>query len=804
MSMDEQSSNNQTLLEQFPWETTPLGPSSRWPAAMRSVVRTVLASEFPICTLWGPDGIQIYNRGYNAIYGDKHPDSFGRPAVHSWPEIWPFLSRALDQVRDGETLWFRETLLPLARVGGQPEECYFDFCYSPINDETGRNLGVMSVASDKTTAVVAERRHQTQALDIGGEEADLESLFRRLQLRLGDNPMDCATAVLFDVDAYAETPGRALWSIRAAEPFVQCARPAVASVRESGGAQVIALPELCRDETRAARGVVIPFLSHSKQVLAVLLVVPDPLVPVERSLLPFLQTLSGRFQALLHAVEVQQQWIGKIQNRMARQEELYRFLFEHIQDGAFYCATGGRPEDDEIIMAVNPRACQMLGYREDEVVGKSRDELVFSDDGGLHGALTHRHQSGHVTAELVFRTRSGEKLLVEVASNLVEQADGELRSLTIVRDITQRKAQELEQADQMRLETVAQLTGGLAHDFNNLLTVVNGSMDLLAEMLPPASREAKLAENALAAGQRAGELTSQLLSYARRQTLDIGAIDLSDFVRQLEPLIQSTAGEINRLQIDLNSDHRFVLSDRTQLTSAILNLVANARDAMPDGGDIRIRSSLQNDPGMGPFVRLQVTDSGSGMSDDVQAHMFEPFFTTKETDRGTGLGLPMVQGYMRQLGGEVEVRSAPGHGTEIALLLPVAEAVAETETGVSPPVAEIPRCHRILVVDDNDLVREQCCLALKSLGHRPLPARDGSSALSILAGDDEIDVVLTDMVMPGGMTGLDLAMEVRRRIPEIHVVITTGHDAADLLSQSREFPVLRKPYTRKELKEVLR
>ncbi|MGM0633772.1 MAG: hybrid sensor histidine kinase/response regulator [Pseudomonadota bacterium] len=802
MSADDKLNDNQDLLERFPWASTPLGPPSRWPAAMHNVLRTVMASEFPICTAWGPDGIQIYNRAYNAIYGDKHPASFGQATELSWPEIWPFLSTALHQVREGETLWFRDTLLPLARVGGQPEECYFDFCYSPINDEQGRNLGVMSVASDKTPVVVAERRHRTQALDVNDKGVDPESLFRRLRQRLGDNPMDCATAVLFDVDGYAEKPGRALWTIRAEAHFVQCVRSAVASATEAGGARMITLPEACHGETHATGGVVVPVLSRNMRMLAVLLVVPAPLVPVERSLLRFLQTLSGRFHALLHASEAQQERIGQIQQRMERQEQLYRFLFDHIQDGAFYCDTSGRPDDDEIIMAVNPRACQMLGYREEELVGKSREEIFFPEDDTLSGALDRRHRHGHVTEELVFRTRSGEKLLVEIASSLEEQEDGKMRSLTIVRDITQRKALEQARADQMRLETMATLTGGLAHDFNNLLTVINGSVDFLTELLPPGSHEARLARNALEAGERAGELTSQLLSYARRQTLDTSAIDLPDFVRQLEPLMRSTAGEINHLRIDLDPDQHFVLSDRAQLTSAILNLVANARDAMPAGGEIRIGSSLQGDTEGRQFLRLQVSDCGSGMSEDVKSHMFEPFFTTRETGRGTGLGLPMVQGYMHQLGGDVEVHTVLGQGTEVALLLPLTEAAPATEE--SPDVKETPRHGlRVLAVEDNDLVREQCCLALESLGHTPVPAEDGPTALSLLLDDETIEVVLTDMVMPGGMSGLDLAREVHGRSPGVRVIITTGHDAEDLLSRSHEFPVLRKPYTRRELERVL-
>jgi signal transduction histidine kinase/CheY-like chemotaxis protein len=344
-----------------------------------------------------------------------------------------------------------------------------------------------------------------------------------------------------------------------------------------------------------------------------------------------------------------------------------------------------------------------------------------------------------------------------------------------------------------KMEAVGQLTGGLAHDFNNLLTGISGSLELIRTRTAQ-GRTAELGryiEAALASAARAASLTHHLLAFARRQTLDPKVIDLNQLVGSMKDLFSRAAGPSIQIETKLPFGLWPILCDRNQLESALLDLVANARDAMPLGGRLTIETANLAVPS-DDAVTLAFTDTGTGMTPEVLARAFDPFFTTKPLGQGTGLGLSMIHGFVQQSGGHVRLRSSEGQGTQVTITLPRhAEAAAEAVVA-----AEATDAHAIvLVVEDEPPVRMIVVDVLSDLGYTVLEAGDGRSGLSILESASRIDLLVTDVGLPGGMNGRQLADASRRRRPGLKVLFITGYaDSAVIGLLSRDMQVLTKPF----------
>ncbi len=380
------------------------------------------------------------------------------------------------------------------------------------------------------------------------------------------------------------------------------------------------------------------------------------------------------------------------------------------------------------------------------------------------------------------------------------------------RDITRARTLEDQVRQSQRLESVGQLTGGVAHDFNNLLTVIMGNAELLGEQLAQDSRAGALAKMIASAAQRGAELTQALLAFSRRQALDPKSVDVNERVAEMHALMRRTLGE--NIEIDFKPATGLVpaLVDPAQLESALLNLCLNARDAMPNGGKLTIDTAqriLESDyldlrPGMQPgkYVVVTVTDTGSGIASDQLEHVFEPFFTTKEAGKGTGLGLSMVYGFIKQSGGQVSIYSEPGEGTAVRMYLPCASA--EDASVVAPVTGgELPRgSETILLVEDDELVRSYASDQLAAMGYRVLQAGDGPSALEILKLPGQIDLLFSDIIMPGGMNGRQLADAAVLLRPSIKVLFTSGYTQDAVVHHGRldaGVQLLSKPYRRAEL-----
>lgn len=799
---------NDKLLREFDWAQSPLGARSTWSAEMNAAIGMIMASGFPMCTVWGDQRIQIYNDAYNSIYGAKHPASFGKPARDSWPEIWEFLGPALDQVmKTAETLWFAETLLPLVK-SSRPEECYFDFSYSPVSGKDGTVEGVLSVAAERTSEVILGRRRKLAALDAARvPDATFDVLMQTLHDVLAENEMDCAAAVLYSVAPETGMPDGEIWSLRASLRLIRAVRPLAARALRHGS---IGVHDATKERNEPATVICIPFFGLEGEPCCSLAILPNELVSLESTALPFAEAISTGIHAVLHAAEQRRHEIVQIRDQLTIQEMLYRSLFNDVRVGVAYCATTGVPTDDEVILAVNPWLCQMLGYTAEELVGMSRDALLFPDDVALSAALAKRGADKHFTGELLLRGKDGRKVPVELTSNLIEFSKGQTRSLSIIRDISLRRALEEQQAERLRLETVANLAGSLAHDTNNLMTIVIGSTEFLADRLPAGGIEQQMAVNAMVAAERASGLTNQLLIYSRQQPLEPRPIDLNAFLDEIRPLILSALGEINSLAIGCEADLPPCMADPAQLTTALLNLVTNARHAMPDCGTLSLETFLRagatfldpSEPGQ-HFVGLRVKDTGTGIPLDIQGRVFEPFFTTKEVGSGSGLGLSIVQRLIDDLGGTLEMCSTPGSGTTFELCFPIAETAA-AEVDRAEPEGRA-QGEAVLYVEDNETVRRQTERMLRQIGVMPIVFGTAREALEWVRGGGRANILISDLVLPGGMSGLELAKEARRHQPDLPVLIVTGYDPRAILAKerNRHFPVLRKPYTRRGLAAAL-
>ena len=417
----------------------------------------------------------------------------------------------------------------------------------------------------------------------------------------------------------------------------------------------------------------------------------------------------------------------------------------------------------------------------------------------------------HVDDEILW-CADGTSFPAEYWSHPVRQ-DGEVVGAVVgFVDITERKAMEEQLRHAQKMEVVGQLTGGVAHDFNNLLAVIMGNLELLDEGLEGGSRLRGFGQLAMASAQRGAKLTRRLLAFSRKQTLLPRVVDLNGLLTGVLEMLHRTLGEIVEIETVLAGGLWPTYVDAGQLENALLNLAVNARDAMPAGGTLTIETAnrrfdeayaaLHQEARAGSYVMLAVSDTGTGMAPEVIQKAFEPFFTTKEVGRGSGLGLSMVYGFVKQSGGHIEIDSEIGHGTTVRAYLPRS---CQRSVAVEDP-ATIPMKggsgEKILVVEDEDDVRRLVVRVLTSLRYRPLEARDGMSALAVLDQAPEVALLFTDVVLPGGMNGLEIAREARRRRPELKVLFTSGYTENAIVHHSRldeGVELIEKPYRKESL-----
>jgi PAS domain S-box-containing protein len=485
-------------------------------------------------------------------------------------------------------------------------------------------------------------------------------------------------------------------------------------------------------------------------------------------------------------------------------------------------------DDRGLIENINPATERLFGYQAAELVGQNVKVLMpepYKDehDGYIANYLgTGVKKIIGIGREVRGRRKDGTTFPLYLSVSEFS-ADGRRYFTGMIHDLSDRKhveealrESERRLAQAQKMEAVGQLTGGIAHDFNNLLLVVTGNLELLDLKLDRDEQRALLKE-AQDAAILGSKLTDQLLTFARRRHMDSQVIQLNEQVIGIADVLRRTLGAPVLLSTSLARDLWAIRADPGQFQSAVVNMAVNARDAMRQGGKLVIETrniALDADHAdfhaeltPGEYVQLSISDTGSGMPPDVRDRVFEPFYTTKEKGRGTGLGLAMVYGFVKQCGGHVTIYSEVGHGTTFNLYFPRIDAPTSGASAIVKDAADPDAREIILVVEDDDRVRHLTITRLKMIGYQVLEASDGIKALAILTRGEAVDLVFTDLVMPGGISGREVAARARQLKPGIKVLLTSGY-AEELVHgqelEREQLRVLRKPYHQAELAAALR
>jgi PAS domain S-box-containing protein len=515
--------------------------------------------------------------------------------------------------------------------------------------------------------------------------------------------------------------------------------------------------------------------------------------------------------------------VSSVDGLLPFDRELFDAVIEHASDAIGIVDAAGAA------VYVNPALERALGYATGELLGQSVLSFAHPDDlaAASEGLMRLVNDVGvTVSLDARWRTKRGAWRTLSGHSRSYRGKDGTLRVVLQARDVTEekqasdelarheaalRETQERLRASQ-KMEAIGRLAGGVAHDFNNLLTVILSCTDLLSRTIPPGSTMTTFLGEISGAAERGAALTRQLLTFSRKQPMQARTIDLNGVVVEVQTMLRRLIGETIALTTELDDHARYVRADPGQIEQVILNLVLNARDALGErGGRIALCTKRVDAPRAsgsvppGSYVALRVEDDGVGMTEEVQTHLFEPFFTTKPRGHGTGLGLATVYGIVKQTGGHVSVRSAPGEGTTFEVLLPSVDDVPQALAGAIHPVTRPRGDETILLVEDEAPLRRLIREVLTGSGYAVVEAADGEEAMrAISARDGEqapIDLVLSDVVMPG-MSGHQLAMSVRARWPAARVLLMSGYD--EEAGREENEPILGKPFTASALARRVR
>lgn len=487
-------------------------------------------------------------------------------------------------------------------------------------------------------------------------------------------------------------------------------------------------------------------------------------------------------------------------------ERSFRLLVENVADHALYML-----DPTGIVTSWNIGGQRIKGYTPEEILGR-HFSCFYTEADRANGkplrALRIARETGRYEEEGWRVRKDGTFFWASVMIDPMREGGQIVGFAKITRDITERREAELrleqmqqQLAESQKLDALGQLTGGVAHDFNNLLMIISGSLHTLKKGVDDDPRLQRALSAIEAASKRGAALTSQLLTFARRQSLNPQAVDAAERINAIREVLDTGVGRGVTLQFDIDRKVWPVMVDVTELETALVNLVINARDAMPDGGAITVaahNTTISEEAYAGDYVAISVQDTGTGIPPDVVSKIFDPFFTTKPIGKGTGLGLSQVHGFAHQAGGTVKVASELGKGTTITILLPRKDAGQPVE---DTSLGEASGSGTVLLVEDNPDVAEVSASLLEQLGYTVRRVPNAEAALREIERDG-IDLVFSDVVMPGKMDGLSLARQLKTMRPQLPILLATGYsDAA--VNVRGDFPILRKPYEIHQLSQAI-
>ncbi|WP_439814368.1 PAS domain-containing protein [Zavarzinia sp. CC-PAN008] len=801
------------LMRRHDWSATPLGDPRAWPDALKIPMRMLLTTRFEMWLGWGPDMLFFYNDAYIPTLGIKHPAMMGRPFREVWAEVYDDVADQVARVWAGEGTWNKALLLLLER-SGYPEETYHSFSYSPLHGGDGSVSGLLCVVNEDTERVIGERRMDTlRQLGMALVGAASEDTVRQAACTVLDaNRRDFPFALVrLGASPLFHAAGEAARALVDRTEVAALLPPEAAD--DPAAAQVVRLPDgidwPSGDWDRppdAAMTVPIPGAADQAP-FGWLILGLNPYRRADDHLGDFVRLIAGQISGALANVAA----LTAAERRAER-------IWSHGRDLMVVVGADG------VFRSASPAWTRILGHPAEDVVGHHFSEFIVpEDEPDSLAALQRAAAAADLTGfENRYRTADGAYRWISwhtaVEDGLVYAYGRDVTDQRANAEALRAAEEALRQAQKM--DAVGQLTGGIAHDFNNLLTGIIGSLEMMQRRIAQ-GRTAdveRYAAAATASADRAASLTQRLLAFSRRQALDPKVVDVNQLVAGMDELIRRSIGEGIVLEQVCAADLWHTRCDANQLESAILNLAINARDAMPGGGRLTIATTnatidpeqalLRHGGPPGEYVTVCVADTGHGMAPDVAARAFEPFFTTKPLGQGTGLGLSMIYGFARQSGGFVTIDSAEGTGTAVRLHLPRCHdsAVVEPPVEASPQAARPPPTETVLVVEDEPTVRALIVDALQERGYRTIEAGDGPAGLEILRSAVGVDLLVSDVGLPG-LNGRQLADAGRALRPDLPVLFVTGyaHNAAvgnGLLEPGME--VLTKPFAIDQLMDRIR
>jgi PAS domain S-box-containing protein len=804
-----------SLMRAYDWSASPLGRPESWPQSLRTAVRILLNTNQPMFIWWGEELIQFYNDAYRQTMGpERHPSALGQRGRECWAEIWDVIGPEVDHVMSGGVAtWHENELIPVTRHG-RLEEVYWSYGFSPIDDHGGIG-GVFVLCRDVTKdylASVALREREAELARvqklgrIGGMEVDLRTGFHNRRspeyLLIHGLPPDAV------YESHEEWVRRVHPEDREAaeKKFrdsvasdVNCYTTQYRIIRPSDGETrwISVKGTIERDATGKAVRLIGAHTDVTEQIA------------VERAL----RQSEERYRKLADELaELNATLAQRVEDKTRERDRIWNVS----QDLLMVADHKG------VWRSINPAWTRTLGWSAAELLNQTSQRLVHPDDAERTRAHIKKIAAHETTPLFENRLRHKDGSYRWLSWTGVADQD---RIYAVARDVTAEKAaaERLKVTEEallqsQKMEAVGQLTGGIAHDFNNLLTGIVGSLDLLQTRLNQGRTDnvMRYIDAAMTSANRAAALTHRLLAFARRQPLVPKLVDVNQLVVSLEDLLRRTIGEAIDLKIVASENLWRTMCDPNQLESALLNLAINARDAMPDGGrltiatsNVHLDSATTDAPTLSPgdYISIDVTDTGEGMSAEVAARAFDPFFTTKPIGQGTGLGLSMIYGFARQSNGHVTIDSKLGRGTSIKLYLPRrhGDVVAE-HASADEEVEHVPTGETVLVVEDEPVVRGVILEMLEDQGYQTLGAVDGPSGLRILRANNRIDLLVTDVGLPG-MNGRQLADQARETRPDLKVLFITGYAESAALSNGFLQPgmeMITKPFDLDYLSQRIR
>ncbi len=808
------------------WSGT-LGPVEAWPQSLKSVVGLMVHSPVPLVLLWGPDGIMIYNDGYSVFAGGRHPRLLGSKVLEGWPEAADLNRLVMKTGLAGDTLSYKDRELSLNRRGTF-EPCWVDLDYSPVMDESGKPAGVIAVVVETTERVLAERTAQAERERLAQSEAVLRDNEARLRFL---DALGKETAKSLDADAILATTTRMVGE----ELGVSICAYADMDADEDGftirgdwsapGSSSIVghyslsdFGKLAVEKLHAGEPLIIsdnqkelPLEeSATFQAIGISATICMPLVK-EGSLTALMaihdkspREWTANELALIGEV-TERSWAhierARVVGVMRASENQFRTMAQAMPNHVWTAAPDG------LLDWFNSRVYAYSKAAPGTLDGTGWTSMVHPDDLGAAAASWASSLAAGETYETEFRLKradgqyrwhiaraipirdSAGKLVRWIGTN-TDIHDQKTVAETLEQRVHERTS-ELEQAQEalrqaQKMEAVGQLTGGIAHDFNNLLQGITGALDRVQHRIGQGrvNEVDRFLKAAIESANRAAALTHRLLAFSRRQTLDPRPVDANRLIGGMEDLVRRTMGPNVSVEVVDAGGLWPVRVDPSQLENSLLNLCINARDAMPEGGKLTIetankwldeRAARDRELPPGQYVSLCVTDTGAGMTPDVIARVFDPFFTTKPLGQGTGLGLSMIYGFVRQSGGQVRIYSEPGQGTTMCLYFPRHMGELQEDAGETSEMVERGFGETVLVVDDKPTVRMLVAEVLSESYYNIIEAGDGPSALKVLETSRRIDLMITDVGLPGGMNGRQVADAARVLRKDLKVLFITGY-----------------------------